>query len=200
MLILLAMLTQAAPALDADPVQAALTCRSATVTGLESLPLETSMQFTYFTMSAARALPGGENYFQRMAAVPASNSAPGVNLESAPQLRESCDQRFPLARRTGPVTLPAGALERDLMCAGVTTVIAGVARGYRDRTGDAAPFGRLQAIAARYQARAAAAMMERGMTTSDAQRRALGEQIFASLDIGNGASIADACEALPPSG
>jgi hypothetical protein len=197
MLILLAMLTQAAPALDADPVQAALTCRSATVTGLETLPLEVSMHFTYFTMTAARALPGSEGYFQRMAAVPAADSAPRVSRESAPRVRESCDQRFPLARRAGPVTLPAGALERDLMCAGVTTVFAGVARGYRDRTGDAAPFGRLQAIAARYQPRAAAGMTQSGMTTPDAQRGALGAQIFASLDIGNAAAIADACEAQP---
>lgn len=194
MLILLAMLAAAPPALDPDPGRAALTCRAAAVTGLDSLPLETSMQFTYYTMTAARALPGDEDYFHKMAAVPA-NSAPAVAREDAPALRALCDERFPLARRTGAVTLPPTALQSDLMCAGVTTVFAGAARGYGERTGDNAPFRRLQTIAYHYQSRVAIQMTQRGITTPDAQRRALGEQIFASLDIGNAGAIADICEA-----
>lgn len=201
MLMLLAALVQAtpAPALDADPGRAAMTCQRAMLTGLTSLPMETSAEFLYFRMVTARALPGTDDYFHRMAAVPTIETVSGVTDANARQIHESCDRRFPLARRPGPVRLPAGAFERDVMCAGVVTVFSGMAQGYREHTGDAAPFNRLQAIAARYQQRATAALLERGLS-SEAQRRTIGDQIFASLEIGNAAAISDACEAQQPSG
>jgi hypothetical protein len=77
MLILLAALIQAAPALAADPVQAAMTCRSATLAGRNPLPLEIAARHLYFTMAAARALPGNDDYFRRMAAI-ASRPYPRV--------------------------------------------------------------------------------------------------------------------------
>jgi hypothetical protein len=198
MLILIAALIQAAPglALDPDPVEAALTCQRATMAERQTLPLDVSMQFSYFTMLAARALPGDGDYFQRMAAL-VSNSEVQLSGDNLRRIRELCDRRYPLARATGPAALPADAFARDMMCASVVSVFGGIARGYGERTGDAAPFRRLQAIAARYQPRAAAGMVARGTTGRDAQRRAMGDHIFASLDLGNPAAIADACEAQP---
>lgn len=200
MLMLLAALIQAtpAPALTPDPVQAALTCREALVTGLATLSFETAAQFSYFSMQAARALPGNEDYFQRMNAVQTSVS-PGVSRENAGPLREACDRRFPLARRTDPVALPGAVWERDLMCAGVTTVLMGTARAHGERTGDTAPYDRLRAIALRFQPRVAAGMAEHGVNP-ETLRRVIGDQIFASLDIGNAWAIAMACEARETGG
>jgi hypothetical protein len=198
-MLIAAALIQAAPTLEADPYQAALQCRQAIVTGIQSLPIEISAQFSYFTMAAARAMPGESGYFERMRAVMAPNVGPAqLAPEVARALVVACDQRFPLARRTGPVTLPTDPFQRDLMCAGVTSTLSGTARGYGERTGDVAPFRRLQSLTMRFQALVMTGMAERGMTDPSAQRRAIGEAMFASLDIGNQDVIANACEAQAP--
>ncbi|HEV7661048.1 MAG TPA: hypothetical protein VGO55_14515 [Allosphingosinicella sp.] len=199
MLILLVALIQAAPApaLAADPVQAAMTCRSATLAGWNPLPLEIAARHLYFTMAAARALPGNDDYFQRMAAI-ASRPYPRVRPEDAQRIGDLCDRLHPPARRTGPVALPADAFDRDMMCAGAAAGFSGTARAHAERNGDTAPSTRLDALVARYQPRAIAGMIERRMTTADVQRRAIGDQLFATLDLGNLAVVTDACEAQLP--
>lgn len=203
MLLLLAALIQAAPApaptLGADPVEAAMTCRSATLAGRDSFPLEMAARHLYFTMAAARALPGNDNYFQRMAAI-ASRAYPRVPPEDARRIGDLCDRLHPLAGRSGPVALPADAFDRDMMCAGAAAGFSGTARAHGQRTGDTAPSVRLDALAARYQRRAIDGMIERRMTTADVQRRAIGDQLFATLDRGNLAAVTDACEAQLPGG
>jgi len=196
MLILLAAMAQAAPALAADPTQAALLCRAASVIETDTPPtVRTAAHYTYFTMIAARIVPGDGTYFEKMAAVPRADAPAGLTRANARQVMAACDQRFPLARRRGPVTLPAGAYERDLMCSGLVTVVGGLARGYRDRTGDSAPYDHWWPLAVRFQQSATAGMAQRGITDGEAPIRAVGPQMFASLDIGNAEVVAEACEA-----
>lgn len=197
---LLLALLQATPALPADNVQAAYICRQAVVTGGPPLPLEVTAQFTYYTQSAARAMPGDGDFNDRMRAAMAPDAGPGpMSAEAAQAALVACDQRFPLARRNGAVTLPADAFERDMMCAAVGSVLTGSARGYGERTGDTAPYVRIRALAARFQQRTIPAMLARGITDQAAQWRAVGGAIFASLDLGNAIAVTNACEAVPAS-
>lgn len=198
-LLIAAAIFQAAPALEADTYQAALRCRRAIVTGIEALPIAVTAQFNYFTMTAARAMPGDADYFARMRSAMAPDAGPAaMRREEAAALLGPCDQRFPLARRTAPPALPADDFERDMICAGAASQLAGAARGYGERTGDTAPYQRLQALAARYQGRVLPALAAHGLGDAAAARRAIGEQMFASLDVGNQDAIANACEAQPP--
>src|ERR1700752_2120585 len=113
-------------------------------------------------------------------------------------LMGECGRPFPLARRPGPVTLPTDQLERDLMCAASLTVLSGVAEAIRDRTGDASHYERVMPQAVAYQGRAEADLRARGMNNEDDLRRTAGEQLLATLRIGNLQVVEQACIAANP--
>lgn len=196
---LLLALLQATPALPADNVQAAYICRQAVVTRDPPLPLEITAQFTYYTQAAARAMPGEAEYSERMRTAMTAAGPGTMSPEAARAALTECDQRFPLARRSGTVTLPADAFQRDMICAAVGSTLMGSARGYGERTGDTAPYVRIRGLAMRFQQRAIPGMAAHGIADQAAVSRAIGNAVFAALDIGNGIAVIDACEALPAS-
>lgn len=197
MLIMLAALLQQAPALDADTYRAAMTCRTAgSVEAVNARSLPMMAEVAYFTMIAARETNGPGSVMDRMDRINSDASpAAGVTPGNSAALMAACLRRFPLARRSTPAPLPAGAFERDVMCAGALSVMVGMAEGMRMHFNDSSDYDRLMPLMGPYTSRAEARMAERGVTDEATMRREVDDQLAATLDLGNLDAIVRACEA-----
>ena len=187
-LLALASLAQGATDVPASP-EALMVCAAAT---LEAQSGEAAtVPANYYLMSAVRADPQGKGFYVRLGELAAeahryrTRFGEGGDLRGrAAALRSECDARHPLARATGPVSLPAAAADRDILCYDMINF-------FRRLGVEPAPAGldpdRTQQAELAYELRLggeSAALMRRS-----------GELLLASLDIGNIESIARACTA-----
>ncbi|WP_213978869.1 hypothetical protein [Sphingomonas sp. dw_22] len=189
--ILLALMAQTAT-LDADDSKAALACAMAVAVASPSEnPMRITSQVSHFVMQAAKADPGGKPFLERMGEL---TGAADQTADSAKALLPECDRRFPLARASATVRLPADTFQRDLMCFGILGIFRGAAGQLEEDSGDAGALDRIQTVLAPISDRLTdAALNAHGITSEDAFSAAIGEQIKASLALGNGEDVARAC-------
>jgi hypothetical protein len=196
--ILLALLAQAAP-LDADPSKAALTCAlSVSIADASEKPLRLASQVSHFVMQAAKADPGTKPFLDRVGELTDQAGAGKQSPDSAKALMPECDRRFPLARTSGPVRLPTDAFDRDVMCFGALALLKGAAGQIEEDGGDAGLLDKVETALAPISDRLTdEAMKAHGIASDTAFAAAMGEQLKASLALGNVESIALACGAAP---
>jgi len=85
------------------------------------------LQAVYFMMIAAQADPGkdGKRFLERT-----SDVAPSIFQKGGAQTPlAACDKRYPMARSTAQVKLPANAFDRDMMCAAASSYAFGILSG-----------------------------------------------------------------------
>lgn len=197
MLPLLALLAQTAT-LEADTATAAMRCaRAVSAAGGESAPhLTVTAQASYFGLQATQADLRGQPFIQRLREVTdAFGASASLPRDEARALLPQCDQRFPRARWQGSVTLPADPLKRDLMCMGALAIINGAAQSAKQQDAIARFEKMLVGVRSRLTD---AALAAQGIRDAPSYERALGDQLAATLALGNIAVIADACEKQLP--
>jgi hypothetical protein len=182
--------------LPADPLQAPLTCAIALSVVDQAKPvLIKSAAVSHLLAKRVAATASSTPFLERLTAIDAS-SLPypkDVTPEQARALAPKCDQRYPQARRDGPVKLPADPLARDLVCLFSLSTQGGAAGESPELAADAK---RYNDEAARFAKSVDARLAASGM--SDDQQSALANrQIIAGLDLGNAHIVSQACLALP---
>ena len=195
---LLALAAQTAT-LSNEPAKHAMACgAAAVVAGAETdAPLRMTSHYMYFVMRAAEADPGDKSFLLRIGEL-AGGAAQGEipSPEAAKKLLTDCDREYPLARAATAPKLPADAFDRDVMCMGTLSLLSGAAEeikkdgddnGAHDRIGEA-----IAGIAGRLTDDALA---QRGMNNEEKFTVVMGEQLKASLRLGNPETIARACGA-----
>lgn len=197
MFTLLLLSIQAAPA--STPVaDAAMQCGTAVIaaSGEAKPSLQTTAQAVYFVMQAAKADPGKTPFMARVIELSASIAqVQAPPRDAAKAIVADCDRTYPLARATGPTArLPAKAFDRDLTCLGALSVLRGVAEEARERGSDDGAAARIDAalvpLVERFDDATLAAQGIAGKETFVAK---LGEQLQASLMLGNLQTVAHAC-------
>lgn len=181
--------------LDADDSKAALACAMAVAVASPSEnPMRITSQVSHFVMQAAKADPGGKPFLERVGELTGQAETADQTADSAKALLPECDRRFPLARASATVRLPADAFQRDLMCFGILGIFRGAAGQLEEDSGDAGALDRIQTALAPISDRLTdAALNAHGIASEDAFSAAMGEQIKASLALGNGEDVARAC-------
>lgn len=196
MLTLLALAIQAAT-VSTPAAEAAMKCSTAAVaTSSEVRPsLQATAHFMYFIMQAAKEDSGGKPFLVRvgeLAGAPQGEQLP--TAEAARTLVAGCDRRYPLADAATTPRLPANAFERDMMCLGALSILKGGAEDMRDKSVDRGAIGRIDTVLVPIHQRINdETLAQRGVTTQEAFVTALGEQIEASLELGNLLTVARAC-------
>lgn len=195
MMTLFALMLQTAT-LDADNGKAARTCAQALViagTGTES-PMRLTSHFTYMAMHAARAEGAGAKLFERLNTLSDEISKQAMlSPDDARLLAPQCDKRFPLARSTAPVRLPADSFRRDTLCFGTLSLLQGAAEELR-KEGDSAALDKIAAwLKPLSDKMTDAELRKRGLASEGAFMKALSDEMNASIDSGNPLAIAAAC-------
>lgn len=196
--ILLALLAQTV-ALDADPAKAALTCAmSVAITDASENPMRLTSQVSHFIMQATKADPGSKPFLDRVGELTDQAGAGTQTAESAKAAMPECDKRFPLARTNGPVHLPTDSFDRDVMCFGALALLKGAASQIEEDGGDAGPLDKIETALAPISDRLTdAALKAHGIASDTGFAAAMGEQLKASLALGNVESVALACGTAP---
>lgn len=198
MLITLALMAQTAM-LDADPSKAALTCAmSVAIVDASASPMRITSEVSHFVMQAAKADPGTKPFLDRVGELTDQASAGKQADDFAKAVMPECDRRFPLARGNGAVRLPADPFNRDVICFGVLALLKGAASQIEEDGGDAGPLDKIETALAPISDRLTDDALKAHDINSDAGfAAAMGEQLKASLALGNAESVARACGVAP---
>ena len=200
---LFALLLQTPP-LAADRLQAATTCAHVSVLApmQGGSPLRTTSQFTYFVMEAAIAKADSKPFLERLTSMIQEVTAAAAPSEAeAKALAPQCDGRFPLGRRIGQPALPADPFKRDLMCLGVLSILQGATEEIKKEPLPGATGAdtdsvsdRITAALVPVQARLTdEALAKNGFKDEASFTAAMGDQIAASVALGDPASVAQSC-------
>jgi len=194
MLITLALMMQTA-SLDADPAKAALTCAMAVaVADASQGPMRVTSQVSHLVMQAANADPGTKPFLDRVGELTDKAGAGNQTAEKAKALMPECDRRFPLARASATVRLPRDPFDRDVMCFGVLAMLQGAAKQLEEDSGDASPLDKIETAFAPISDRLTDdALKAHGIASETGFTLAMGNQLKASLALGNAESVARAC-------
>lgn len=200
MLLTLAAFAQA-PALEADPARAGMTCGAAAAATASEATVRLTVQASYFVMQSARADRQGRPFLERFEEMMRSLAVHAGELVRSGRLANGggavlaeCDRRFPLARSTAPARLPADPLRRDLMCLGVISFLEGAAR--EGPTGGTPTHDEIVRAQAAYTALLDDERMTGAGLADEAEAmRAVGELTAESLDLGNTEMVSRACMA-----
>lgn len=191
----LALLAQSAP-VDGDTAKAARQCaRVYMAASVDKDPgdLRGFSQQLYLAMTVAKADGVTKDFLPRSIQAMAEAAAPAA--DPAPSAA-SCDTRFPLARATAPAKLPADPADRDIMCLGTASMLAGVANRMADK-GDKTLAEDVMPQLGRFMQRFEAARKTRNIGGDrEAMTDAMTVSFRASLDRGNLDSLYQSCKAL----
>ncbi|MFS2112162.1 hypothetical protein ACCC88_20890 [Sphingomonas sp. Sphisp140] len=187
--------------LDADTGKAARQCLPAFLLAARSKDpgvLRGLSHQLYLGMTAAAAESPTDNVVDRSIQIMREANDPARSRpEDNAGLIPACDARFPLARATAPAPLPADPDERDILCTGVTTLLAGAA-GALARYGDSSFEKEISQVLARLTPRFEAIRKARNVADTPDARHALTSGAFrASLERGNLEAIYQSCKKLP---
>ena len=189
------------PALEADPVEAGMTCGAAAAATAGEPTVRLTVQASYFVMSATRADRQGKPFLQRFEELMGALAGHAGELVRSGRVADGggaimaeCDRRFPLARSTAPVRLPSDPLRRDLMCLGVTSFLEGASR--EGATGGTPTHDEMVRAQAAYTALLDDERMRgAGLGEDEDAMRVVGELTADSLDLGNTEMVSRACMA-----
>jgi len=198
MLITLALLAQTA-SLDSDPAKAALSCAMSVAIADASVgPMRITSQVSHFVMQAAKADPGTKAFLDRVNELTDQAVAGNQTPDFAKAAMPECDRRFPLARRVATVRLPGDPFDRDVMCFGVLALLKGAASQLEEDSGDAAPLDKIETALAPISDRLTdTALKAHGIASETEFSTVMGDQLKASLALGNVESVARTCGAAP---
>lgn len=198
MLGLLTLFAQTAT-LDAEPSKAAQTCAmSVAVLDTSGNALRLTAQVSHFVMQAAKADPGTKPFLERVGELTDQASSGKQTADFAKAVMPECDRRFPLARAQRPVRLPADPFDRDVMCFGALAMLKGAAGQLEEDGGGAGALDKIETALAPISDRLTdAALKAHAIGSDEAFAAAMGEQLKASLALGNVESIALACGTAP---
>lgn len=198
MLLAFALLAQTAT-LDSDPSKAALTCAMAVAIADASVgPMRITSEVSHFVMHAAKADPGTKPFLDRVGELADLAGAGSQTNDFAKAVMPECDKRFPLARGVRTVRLPSDPFDRDVMCFGVLSLLKGAASQLEEDNGDAGPLDKIATALTPVSDRLTdAALKAHGISSEDGFSLAMGNQLKASLALGNTESVARACGAAP---
>ncbi|AQR72915.1 hypothetical protein [Sphingomonas sp. LM7] len=196
MLTMFALMLQT-PTLEADTAKAAMKCAQVVAIAGANVdsPMRLTSQFTHLSMQAAKAEGASESFFARLQALSEEASKGTVPTpEAAKQLAPLCHARFPLARSTSPVRLPADPFKRTMLCFGTLSVLQGAAEEISKESGDTAVLTRIKAGLAPLSDKLTDDELKKRNLGSDASfLKALSDEMIASVSIGNPISVAAAC-------
>jgi hypothetical protein len=198
MLTLLALMAQTVT-LDTDPAKAAMACAVSVgaATSTEQKMRSTS-RISYFVMRAAKADPGTKTFVDRVSELLDQAGAAAQAADSAEAVLPECYRRFPLAQATETPRLPADSFQRDVLCFSVLSLLRGAASGIEEDSGNAGPLDNIETVLAPISDRLTdSALKAHGIASEAGFVGAMGDQLSASLDIGNAETIARACGAAP---
>lgn len=193
--ILLALAIQTAP-VSTPSAEAAMKCGNAVIvaSGEPAPSLRTTSHFMYFVMQAAKEAPGGKPYLERVNELASGAPKEESTAAEAAKTLAACDRSYPLARATMLPRLPANAFDRDMLCLGALSILRGAAEEMRGIGPDGGAAARIDAalkpLVQRFDGQALAA---HGIADDAAFVSALGEQLKASLALGNSQTIGRAC-------
>ena len=188
------------PALEANTVEAGKTCGATAAATASAATVRLTVQASYFVMHSARADQQGKPFLERFEEIMQSLASHAETLVQSGRLANGggdrilaeCDRRFPLARSTVPVRLPADPLRRDLMCLGVVSFLEGASR--QGPTGGTPTHDEmLRAQAAYTELLHDERMQAAGLGEEEAAMRAVGELTAESLELGNTEMVSRAC-------
>jgi len=195
MLTVLALMLQTAT-LDADNAKAAMTCAQAVtiVDSSSKSPLQLTSQFTYLAMQSAKAKPGIGSFFDQLNALSEQVGKDAVlTPEQAKAFAPLCDKRFPIARSLAPARLPSDSFRRDMLCFGTLSVLQGAAEEIAKAGSDSQLTKIKAALTPLTDKMTDDALKKRGLASDGAFVKALGDEMLASLPVGNPMTVAAAC-------
>jgi len=195
MLTVLALMFQTAT-LDADNAKAAMTCAQAVtiVDSSSKSPLQLTSQFTYLAMQSAKAKPGAGSFFDQLNALSEQvGKDAALTPEQAKTLAPLCDKRFPIARSPAPARLPSAPFRRDMLCFGTLSVLQGAAEEIAKAGSDSQLTKIRAALTPLTDKMTDDALKKRGLASDGAFVKALGDEMLASLPVGNPMTVAAAC-------
>lgn len=197
-LILSLVLASQTVTLSADPVKGPSSCAyavtSAATEGADLMLL--SAQVSYYAMHAARAVPGDKPFFERVGEIAGGmGDMKDVVGANQAEILKQCDARYPRARSTAKVTLPADEVKRDILCLSVTSLMLGAAQGAAE-DGNETPLARFKPLMEAYAGKLNDERLQAiGITDTDKMQMELGKAAGTSIDYGNPEMISQACEA-----
>ena len=197
------LLAQAQPAaapvvLSADGSEAMRCAATAGALVSSEGPMRIVSATSYYVMVAARSDRGTVPFLPRMQELSPLLAQYKVSEALAPVIAADCRRRFPLAWTTAPATLPADPFDRDLMCAMAISIMAGGGETLQKLGGDSTYADRYGAAQKRFTDRMTKAVITgHGITTPAQFTVVAGDQLLATLPLGNVSSIAATCEAQP---
>lgn len=190
LLISLALLAQDIP-VETDIAKAAPQCARVYTAASPGKDFHGFVQHLYLSMTAARAKGASDDFLT--SSIKAMADAAGPSSGKAPS-PAACDARFPLARSTKPATLPADPADRDILCMGTTSLLAGAARRMAVG-GDSSLEVAVLPVLMRFTARFEAARKAKGIgPDKDAAAKAISDSLRGSLDLGNLESLYLSCK------
>lgn len=190
----LALLAQDVP-VDADTAKAAPQCARVYMANTPSKDFSGFAQQLYLGMTAVRAKGGaGDDFLTN--SVMAMAEAMGPASEGSPTVA-TCDARFPLARSTTPAKLPEDPADRDILCTGVVSMVAGASQRIA-KDGDTTLRDEAMPLLAPFVQRFEAARKVRKIGEGkEAMARAISDSMRAALDRGNLEALFLSCKKLP---
>lgn len=200
MLLLLAALMQAPPALDADLYHAARTCtlishvqnRSAG----NALTAAMAAHSSYFLITAAVANPAGKPALERMRELRVE-----IDRDQRPTPAEiaaldpQCSARFPRSLNETSVTLPTKLAERAALCKIAALYLIGMFKGEAMLSGDHGGEARARTVEAYYSQQLSKARAGRGDGAAEDDSALVNEQLPRMPEFGTFIAIENSCEA-----
>jgi hypothetical protein len=196
MLTLIALMAQTAT-LPTGTFEAARTCAIATTIahGAAKSPMRLTSQYTYYVMHATKADLGGKGYFERLQELAESTGSLDKPSDAvAKTLTPLCEARFPRPPIASTPKLPTDPFHRDVMCFGTLSVLQGAAQGLSESGGDAAPLAAIEKVLKPLLASLTdEKLKQKGVGDDGAFMKLLGDQMNASMRLGEPVTVAAAC-------
>jgi hypothetical protein len=192
----IALFAQNAP-LTADAGKAARACAKVFMTASgdkDPGELRGFAQQIYLAMAATKADGVTRDFLP--SAVTVMTEVIGTTPDPMPSAA-SCDARFPLARGTTPARLPDNPADRDILCLGTVSMLAGAANRMAEKGDDTLSkdvMGQMPRFVQRFEA---ARKVKNIGEDKEAMAEAMSVSFRASLDHGNLDTLYQSCKKLP---
>jgi hypothetical protein len=148
---------------------------------------------TWFMGATARHDRGNETFLARFQTLGRDYPKYYPETPTPPPVAD-CQAAYPVAFKSGDVTLPANTGERNAMCFVIGSLYFGLAKGHADATGDKDPLARAERVMNHFMTATLRDMDAAGDSNANAKMAAiLSQRLEQALDLGNPQIISEAC-------